>query len=119
MKLFAIFTSAVLIASPAVAAPMQCVFTQKEQCQSGSPCRTIPADRVWTKLDLAAGTYARCEASGCDSHKVQVARGGIWANLTFPGRAMLAKLSIDGNLVEAVTLNDITLISFGKCKSAF
>lgn len=104
--------------SPAIAKPMQCVFTQKEQCQAGIPCRTIAADRIWTKLDLTARTYSRCDAKGCDAYEVQIARSGAWANLTFPGRAMLAKLSIEGDLVEAVTLNDVTLVGFGKCKPA-
>jgi hypothetical protein len=110
--------AALIVASPAVAAQMQCAFAQKEQCQSRSPCRTIPADRVWTKLDLTAHAYARCDAKGCDAYEVQIARSGIWANFTFPGRAMFAKLSNEGDLVEAVTLNDVTLISFGKCRPA-
>ena len=71
---------------------MQCVFAQKEQCKSGSPCQTIAADRIWTKLDLTAHTYARCDAKGCDAYDAQIARSGIWANFAFPGRAMLAKL---------------------------
>ena len=118
MKLRMLFAGAVTISSPLAAAPMQCVFAQKEQCQSGSPCFTIPANRVWVKLDVAARVYSRCEAEGCDKHAIQIARGGDWANINFPGKAMLAKLSVRGDLVEAVTLNDTTLISFGKCKSA-
>ena len=109
---------ALLVASPAVATPMQCDFSQKEHCQSGSPCGTTVANVVWVKLDLTAHTYSRCDTKGCDAYDVQIARSGVWANITFPERAMVAKLSNAGNLVEVVTLNDLTLISFGKCKGS-
>lgn len=116
MRLIAIIATAAFTASPAFAKPMECIFSQKEQCQRGSPCRTVPADRMWTKLDMTVGTYSRCDAKGCDDYRGDVARSGIWANFTFPGRAFIAKVSVDGDLVEVATLNDVTFVSYGKCR---
>jgi len=51
--------AALICATPAVATPMECVIAQKEQCQPGSPCRTLAANRMWNKVNLTAHTYAR------------------------------------------------------------
>ena len=92
----------------------ECRFTDKRQCSAGEPCKPIPS-KIFTRLSLD-GSYARCDAKGCDDYKANVSRSGNWAIFDIPGRGMVSKMSVQRDIVEVTTINDVVLIGYGKCQ---
>lgn len=116
-KMILIGTLALTSAAPTLGAAItyECRFADKRQCSAGKPCKAMPS-KVFTRLTLD-GSYARCDEKGCDDYKANVTRSGNWAIFDIPGRGMVAKMSMDLDLVEVTTINDVVLIGYGKCQA--
>lgn len=101
------------ISAPPAVAAIKCTFIQRERCQPGQPCSTVKPV-TWAHVDSIKQTYARCDAKGCDTYPAPARKSGYWTLFDI-GRGMIAKLGAGGELVEIVTLNDVALVSYGRC----
>lgn len=100
---------------PAGAQPRSCTLVQKEQCEPGSPCRSI-ASTVGLILDAQTGSYQRCNGKGCDTYKAVVSKSGIWTLMENPGHGFFAKISPNQEVVEVVSMNSVVLVGYGTCR---
>ena len=109
-----IFVSVVL-ASEVVAAQLRCDIQSKVRCSSTGCTDSVLG--LWNLIDLEGGRLSRCDQKGCDHYQMVVTRSGIYLNLEVPGRAMLAKMTMDGSdYLEVATIGTTALISHGSCK---
>ena len=83
-----------LLALPetATAAPIICGIDEKFACTRGG-CDPLPANRVYTRIDLERRVYARCDDRGCDEYQATIWQGGGYINIELPGHTAFAKLS--------------------------
>lgn len=107
---------AAAISSPSQAKDIECRYSKREKCSASGPCEPFTYNG-WLNIKSDPATYERCDGKGCDAYPAQVTISGIWHTYQPDGRAMFARVDIDDNFVEVVTLNDIVLIGHGKCKA--
>lgn len=93
---------------------LTCIPEQKFLCSS-SGCKNIPA-KVNALLDLETQTYSRCDTKGCDKYMASMSIGGIYLNVTVPGKSVVAKVEIPTlEYFETVSSGLAVATSFGKC----
>ena len=108
--------AACVMGEAANAAPLTCRWTAKQQCDAGTPCRTIPAS-VWTTVDKQTQRYQRCDRKGCDSYTAVVTVGpGAFTVYDLIGRGVFLKMEAGGGATEIVSLGHSVLISHGTCR---
>ena len=81
-------------------------------------CAAAPA-LVSVVIDLAANTYARCDAQGCDTYKIEgaVQAGAFSHLLVMPG--LIFKAANDGSAyTEIATLGLVSHVNHGRCERA-
>ncbi len=84
-------------------------------CGAGG-CVSAPA-LVSVKLDFAVGTYARCDAKGCDTYDIdRISAGGVFSHVTVaPG--LLFKVENDGSAyTEVATAGLVSHVNHGRCE---
>src|SRR5688572_30898910 len=84
------FLVALCAASEAQAQELRCDISQKYVCEAVG-CRTIPAT-MWNIINPTKGTYARCDAKSCDSHRAQFSEAGAFINIQI-GPSTIAKIA--------------------------
>jgi len=90
-----------------------CTFSSKNQCGPNGCASVRPT--ITVSIDFQGRRYRRCDARGCDVWDGYVSASGIWRTIEAPGRAMFARVNSDNEIVEVATLNDMVLISHGRC----
>jgi hypothetical protein len=71
---------------------------------------------MWSVWLPNEGRYQRCGGTGaCDDYAVKTDYSGSYANVSFPGRAMFAKVTASGEFVEVVSQMDMVIVYHGKC----
>jgi hypothetical protein len=107
---------AVLLALPAVAAPMRCDFERVSVCGPAG-CRESQQRPTWLSIDVQGQRYGRCEGSDCQWLPMEVVPSGVYLDLNFADGPQGAKLStLDKTIVEAVSIMDMVIVSRGSCK---
>ncbi|MEJ2121955.1 MAG: hypothetical protein P8Z76_14870 [Alphaproteobacteria bacterium] len=115
MRLLAVMFIALVATMPAHAAAMRCDMSKKFACTAGG-CRDN-AITGWNVVDFKTNRFSRCDRKGCDHYPMTVKRSGLFLNIEIPGRAMFAKMSVDGSkYLEVVSLGTSVLVSYGSCK---
>ena len=102
------------MAVQATAAPLECRISRKVQCDPAG-CIDRPA-AIFNRIDLEAGTLSRCDAKGCDTHKVSIERSGVYLNLVVPGAAFARIEYPSRSFLEVVTLGMTAFVSHGQCQ---
>lgn len=103
-------------AAPALSETLRCDINVKQYCTASEGCRLIPP-KVFNRIDMSQQTYQRCDSAGCDTHKVILARSGIYLNIVFPGGSTIAKMVADGSeFLEVATQLTNVYLSFGACQ---
>lgn len=103
-------------AGPGKADQLRCDVKSKFACDAAG-CKPN-ALGVWSVMDFARKTYARCDTKGCDPYPANYSRSGMFVNIDVPGRGMIAKISEDGStFVEVVTAGTSVLLSYGSCSA--
>jgi hypothetical protein len=83
-------------------------------CKSGLPAK-FDMRSVWLPN---AGKYRRCGGTAaCDDYAVNTDYSGAYANVSFPGRAMFAKVTASGEFVEVLSQMDMVIVYHGKCQT--
>ncbi len=110
-------TAAILagLAGPAFGAEIRCDISSRFACSpSGCVENTLG---VWKLINFDAARFSRCDRNGCDNYSMSQTVSGIFMTIEVPGRAMLAKMTLDGSqYVEVVTLGTDVLVSYGSCQ---
>jgi hypothetical protein len=104
-----------VLAAPAHGQAKRCDIAQKQICERGAARRAVPA-KAWSKIDLKAARYSRCDRLGCDDYPAVVRSAGVWTTLSLPDHGMLARVGRQAEFVEIVTLGDSVYLSYGKCR---
>jgi hypothetical protein len=101
---------------PANAETLICSFEQKQICNGGRPCESIPIGKNWTAVWIDRNKIARCEGEKCDFYDM-TASGDYKGFRTFeaPSRGMFIKIGPDGAAMEVASLATMAVISHGRC----
>ncbi len=114
-SIFAIIAAIFATVSFADAQNLRCKITAKHYCTADRGCSTTSA-AVFNRIDVDRGTYARCDANGCDEYDAVLSPSGVFTLIEVPGKDILAKMSRDGSMfLEVVTLATDVYVSFGSC----
>jgi hypothetical protein len=97
----------------ASAVTLICTYDHKFQC-SPDGCGPVPS-KVFSKLDIEAQRYSRCDSAGCDDYDATISQSGAFVVLELPGHGMFAKISDERKATEVVSLGNAVLVSFGQC----
>ena len=104
-----------VLPSGAPSATVQCQFSEKVQCDRGTPCKALKPS-VSVKINFAAKQYSRCDKAGCDNYNAVISQSGAYKIIEIPGRAMFAKIGPNGISTEVVSIMNSVLVSQGVCK---
>lgn len=110
---------AVILLALSTAAPaklLQCKWNEKHQCDPGKGCKPISPGTIIVTIDPQTREYKRCDKKGCDTYQANVNNGGIYKTYDLPGRGVFAKVAVDGQATEVVSLMNSVLISQGWCR---
>ena len=103
------------IGHSAAAAELRCQIETKFSC-SPNGCQAVEP-KVITLIDIAAGTYARCDEKGCDKYEPTFNQSGVFLVMALPKNGLVAKLSIlNGAFMEVATLAFTAVTSYGHCE---
>jgi hypothetical protein len=111
-----------LYVAPAHAQELRCDISTKYVCEVNG-CKSVPATG-WNVINQAKGTYARCDAKGCDVLDARFSEAGAFLNIQV-GPSTIAKMTlIDVPLAElkansfheVATQFHAVYVSFGSCK---
>ena len=105
-----------LLVQPAAAQLMICHMIERSVCEPGRGCKNAELAPMQAKVDLAAQSYERCDAKGCDQYEARVSRSGDFTNIDLPGRAAFARIGPDGLFSEVITLTLMVVVSYGRCR---
>ena len=114
-SIFAIIAAIFGTVSFADAQNLRCEIAAKHYCTADRGC-SATSTPVFNRIDIGRGTYARCDANGCDEYDAVLSSSGKFTLIEVPGRDILAKMSRDGSMfLEVVTLATDVYVSFGSC----
>ena len=116
MKVFVAAAVLIVSSAPAYAKALQCRWTEKQQCDPGRGCKAIPPGTISVKLDPQTREYSRCDSKGCDTYQANVNSSGLFKVYELPGRGVFAKVALDGQATEVVSLMNSILVSQGRCR---
>jgi len=103
-----------ILSAPSIAQTLTCTPSQKFYCKKEG-CSTAPA-KVRAVIDMDKQTYSRCDSFGCDKYDASVRLGGIYLNVSVPGKSLTAKVEMSSlQYFETVSLGLSVYSSFGKC----
>ena len=102
------------VSAPSAAEPLSCTPSQKFFCTKEG-CKTAPAE-VRAVIDTDKQTYSRCDKNGCDKYDATMSIGGIYLNVSVPGKSVTAKVEIPSlQYFETISAGLGVYISFGRC----
>ena len=102
------------VSEPLAAETLTCKPSQKFYC-SPEGCKTAPA-KVRAIIDTDKQTYSRCDRNGCDKYDATMSMGGIYLNISVPGKSLVAKVEISSlAYYETVSGGLGVHTSFGRC----
>jgi hypothetical protein len=102
------------VSAPLAAETLTCTPSQKFHC-SPEGCKTAPA-KVRAVIDMDKQTYSRCDRNGCDKYDATMSIGGIYLNVSVPGKSLVAKVEISSlEYFESVSIGLAVYNSFGRC----
>ena len=116
-SILAIFAAIFATVSLADAQNLRCEIATKHYCTADRGC-SAASTPVFNRVDFNRGTYARCDAGGCDEYDAVLHSSGVFTLIEVPGKDILAKMSRDGSMfLEVVSLATDAYVSFGSCSS--
>jgi hypothetical protein len=114
--ILAVALAAALVSPPVTAAPLQCTFDHRLECDRRG-CEPASVVGVWDQIDQVRGSYARCSSRGCDVYVAGFMQSGAFTVISLPGINVMAKLSVAArDLVEVGILGMNVVISYGSCR---
>jgi hypothetical protein len=115
-RILAVAIAVALVSRPVTAAPLQCTFDHKLECDHRG-CEPVAVAGIWNRIDQERGSYTRCSRRGCDVYVAGFRQSGAFTVIDLPGINVMAKLSAaEGNLVEVEILGMNVAISYGSCR---
>ena len=101
---------------PGHAETLVCSFEQKQICNGGKLCETIPVGSSWTAIWIDRNKIVRCDGDKCDFYDM-TASGDYKGFRTYeaPSRGMFVKVGPNGAAMEVASLATMAVISHGRC----